>query len=251
MREHGRCAIRRCRAPRRRRRRSPGRSHRRRARVSSFSAMMWSSSALRVGRKACAPVRRISRARRSTDRRPRNSHVWKNGDQSMNSRRVASGKSSSARSAGELRLRNVLGAPFDRRAIRARLLERDEFLRAGRRAAARRRVLLVAILRAKRRAVRSADQSCSPPARRGWRRARGRRAASNAGAIFTAVCALLVVAPPMSSGSFNPVRSISRATCDHLVERRRDQAAQADDIDAFVRARSPGFSRTAPSRRGR
>ena len=32
------------------------------------------------------------------------------------------------------------------------------------------------------------------------------------GAIFTAVCALLVVAPPMSSGSVRPLRSISRAT---------------------------------------
>ena len=32
-------------------------------------------------------------------------------------------------------------------------------------------------------------------------------------AIFTAVCALLVVAPPISSGTLKPVRSISRATC--------------------------------------
>ena len=33
------------------------------------------------------------------------------------------------------------------------------------------------------------------------------------GAIFTAVCARLVVAPPMSRGNLNPWRSISRATC--------------------------------------
>ncbi len=33
------------------------------------------------------------------------------------------------------------------------------------------------------------------------------------GAIFTAVCSRLVVAPPISSGSVNPWRAISRATC--------------------------------------
>ena len=63
----------------------------------------------------------------------------------------------------------------------------------------------------------------------------------NAGAIFTAVCALLVVAPPMSSGSLNPSRSISRATCDHLIERRRDQPAQADDIDLLLARRREDF----------
>ena len=34
-----------------------------------------------------------------------------------------------------------------------------------------------------------------------------------AGAIFTAVCALLVVAPPIRSGSVKPSRFISPATC--------------------------------------
>ena len=34
-----------------------------------------------------------------------------------------------------------------------------------------------------------------------------------AGAIFTAVCALLVVAPPIRSGTAKPSRAISRATC--------------------------------------
>ena len=45
-----------------------------------------------------------------------------------------------------------------------------------------------------------------------------------------AVWARLVVAPPMSSGSLNPWRSISFRDMDHLVERRRDEAAEADHV---------------------
>ena len=44
------------------------------------------------------------------------------------------------------------------------------------------------------------------------RRARAPSPCSYAGAIFTAVCCLLVVAPPISSGSVKPRRSISLAT---------------------------------------
>ena len=54
------------------------------------------------------------------------------------------------------------------------------------------------------------------------------------GWIFTAVCTRLVVAPPISSGMSKPSRSISAATWHHLVERRRDQAGQADDVDLLV-----------------
>ena len=50
------------------------------------------------------------------------------------------------------------------------------------------------------------------------------------GAIFTAVCCWLVVAPPISSGTVKPRRVISLRDEHHLVERRRDQAAQADDV---------------------
>ena len=55
----------------------------------------------------------------------------------------------------------------------------------------------------------------------------------------TAVCCLEVVAPPMSSGMVNSRRVISLATTHHLVERRRDEPGEADDV---------GFSSIAVSR---
>jgi hypothetical protein len=51
----------------------------------------------------------------------------------------------------------------------------------------------------------------------------------NCGAIFTAVCCLLVVAPPISSGRSDPGAPSPRHV-RHLVERGRDQPAQADDV---------------------
>jgi hypothetical protein len=71
------------------------------------------------------------------------------------------------------------------------------------------------------------------------------------GAIFTAVCTFDVVAPPMSSGIVEALRSISLATCTHLVERRRDEAREADDVDACSRAVLEDLLRRAPSRPGR
>ena len=68
------------------------------------------------------------------------------------------------------------------------------------------------------------------------------KAGCNPCAIFTAVWALLVVAPPMSSGRRKPT-CISRAT-PYLVERRRDQAAEAD-IDLLLAGSGEDF-RTAP-----
>ena len=51
-----------------------------------------------------------------------------------------------------------------------------------------------------------------------------------AGAILTAVWTGLVVAPPIRSGTANPSRSISRADVRHLLEGRRDETREADDV---------------------
>ena len=49
----------------------------------------------------------------------------------------------------------------------------------------------------------------------------------------------------------SPRRSISARDVDHLVERRRDQAREADDVGALLDRRCRGSARRAPSRRGR
>jgi hypothetical protein len=49
------------------------------------------------------------------------------------------------------------------------------------------------------------------------------------------VCSRLVVAPPISSGTSKPWRCISLGDVDHLVQRRRDQAGQADHVDVLAR----------------
>ena len=54
------------------------------------------------------------------------------------------------------------------------------------------------------------------------------------GAIFTAVCWRLVVAPPMSSGSVIAAPLHLARDEHHLVERRRDESAQADQVGALV-----------------
>ena len=55
-----------------------------------------------------------------------------------------------------------------------------------------------------------------------------------AGAIRTAVCCFDVVAPPIRSGRSSPRRSISCGDVDHLVERRRDQPREPDDVAALL-----------------
>ena len=72
-----------------------------------------------------------------------------------------------------------------------------------------------------------------------------------AGAICTAVCWRDVVAPPISSGSVEPAPLHLARDVDHLVERRRDQPREADDVGALLDARCRGSARPAPSRRGR
>jgi hypothetical protein len=57
------------------------------------------------------------------------------------------------------------------------------------------------------------------------------------GAIFTAVCWRLVVAPPISSGLHAAALHLL-GHVHHLVERRRDEAREADHVGAFGSAAS-------------
>jgi hypothetical protein len=50
---------------------------------------------------------------------------------------------------------------------------------------------------------------------------------------------LEVVAPPISSGMLKPWRSISLGDVDHLVQRRGDEAGEADDVHVVL----PAFCR--------
>ena len=52
---------------------------------------------------------------------------------------------------------------------------------------------------------------------------------------MTAVCSFDVVAPPMSSGIVNCAALHLARHVHHLVERRRDQAGEADDVDVLLR----------------
>ncbi len=54
------------------------------------------------------------------------------------------------------------------------------------------------------------------------------------GAILTAVCAALVVAPPIRSGTVKPCALHLLGHMDHLVERRGDQAREADGVDLLL-----------------
>ena len=56
------------------------------------------------------------------------------------------------------------------------------------------------------------------------------------------MCTRLVVAPPISSGSSKPCRSISAATW-RLVERGRDQAGQPDEVGVLLLRRLEDFRR--------
>ena len=95
---------------------------------------------------------------------------------------------------------------------------------------------------------RAARRRPAPTARRPSPRPPGRRTSAST---LTAVCAREVVAPPISSGISKPWRSISDGEVDHLVERRRDQPGQPDDVGADLARRCRGSSAPAPSRRGR
>ncbi len=50
-----------------------------------------------------------------------------------------------------------------------------------------------------------------------------------------AVCAALVVAPPISSGMLQAEAFHFLGDMHHLIERRRDQSAEADDVRLFSR----------------
>ena len=147
-------------------------------------------------------------------------------------------------------------APAGRRsatphAVRARRGERQQRLarsspRAGRAAAPGARG-------SPRRASRGASGRAAPRRRRrrGSRRARARSRCAYSGAIFTAVCCRDVVAPPISSGSSSRAALHLARDVDHLVERRRDQPREADDVDALALGGVEDLARPAPSRRGR
>ena len=119
----------------------------------------------------------------------------------------------------------------ERLAVRARRGERQQrlalLLRVLRRAGAPGRSRFSASSVA---AARRVEQRRRRRRRRATRRARAPSRCAYAGAIRTAVCWRDVVAPPISSGSSSPRRSISRRDVDHLVERRRDQAREPDDV---------------------
>ena len=85
---------------------------------------------------------------------------------------------------------------------------------------------------ASRRSASSSDAARRrPPARR---RRRGRPGRGSCGSILTAVWVRDVVAPPISSGIAKPSRSISRRDVAHLLERRRDQPGQADQVGVHL-----------------
>ena len=71
------------------------------------------------------------------------------------------------------------------------------------------------------------------------------------GAIFTAVWARLVVAPPINNGSAKLFALHFLRDVHHLIERRRDQSAQADDVRLSLARSLQEFSPPAPSRRDR
>ena len=111
----------------------------------------------------------------------------------------------------------------------------------------------LALRDSRRRSRRSIAGSAAARRRRrtARRRARGPSLLSYCGAIFTAVCLALVVAPPISSGRSNPCRCISRATWTISSRLGVISPLRPMMFDAFGRGPSPESSRTAPSRPGR
>ena len=130
----------------------------------------------------------------------------------MKSHKVASGKLSSTRTTSECRRGNIF--THTTRSVSgesALSLSRQCFAWARNRPAAATRTRHDAALRNlhgrlrltdwSSQALRGSHPGCEPPAR------------CNGGAILMAVCARLVVAPPINSGSLKPWRSITFATC--------------------------------------
>ena len=70
--------------------------------------------------------------------------------------------------------------------------------------------------------------------RRATRRARGRSACVYSGAIRTAVCCREVVAPPIEQRQLEPAPLHLLRDDDHLVERRRDQPGEPDDVAVLL-----------------
>ena len=180
-------------------------------------------------RRSSGPARRTSRARGSAGRRPCSSQVWKNGVQSMNSRSVASGKSSRTRTPVKLRLGDVLGAPLDGRAVRARGLERRRACASVRACELPELLVLGAVLRDERRLALGAEEA--------------RRHGHGAARVEHVDDRLAVVRRDLH----RRVRAAGRGAADeqrqlealslhlardvrHLVERRRDEARQADEV---------------------
>ena len=171
--------------------------------VSSCSSTMRASSLLARLRRARAPPRRTAGARGSAGSCPLQlPRGEEEGPVDVARPARASGTSSSARrpmnagcatsSARQSMRGRVRAAP--RRAAGAACRACSRAARAARACSSRfLRVELAALL---------ADRAAPPPRRRrATRRARAPSARANSGAIFTAVCCRLVVAPPMSSGS--------------------------------------------------
>ena len=169
----------------------------------------------------------------------------------VRARASSSGTFSSTRGAGERRLRNVDGRPIGLEPLRAAL----------RRTA---RALPPAAWRTTRRAAPAARDS----RRRASARASGLISFSTTPTrprrIEHVDHRLLVLpgrsSPPCAWRWSSRRRSTAAAQrrplhlagdVDHLVEARRDQAREADDVDAFSRRPSRESSRTAPSRPGR
>ena len=89
-----------------------------------------------------------------------------------------------------------------------------------------------------------------PPRPRGRHRARG-RSGPGTRARSSPRCAPGTSWPRRSAAAWRIPRAPSRRPRSHLLQRRRDEPAQADDVHLLRAGRSPGSWRTAPSRRGR
>ena len=200
---------------------------------------------------ALAPARRRSRRRGSSDRARRAPASGRTATSRCTESAARAGSPPEALDAQPLRRRRAI-ARSSPSSDRARVLRRSGAAVQGlsfRVLYADLRVSRRAPSRDRRRAPR-AKAGSAPPARFATRPARRRRARNSPGAIFTAVCTREVVAPPISSGSVKPCALHLARDVRHLLERRRDQARQADDVGVLARARSRGSSAPAPSRRG-
>ena len=201
--QHGkRCRRRgRCRRPPR----APARSRRRRAAGSASVAPR--SASRSVGRVVVElPRRRLLEDRREPALR---SQAWKKNCQStygaqLGDRRLDRARARRTAAAAARRTRPGRGSRAPPRAAAAACASRSACW--TRRRSCRPRFSLVELAR------RAGSSSGRRRRRRATRRGRARSRCEYAGAIRTAVCCRDVVAPPISSGSSSPRRSISEAT---------------------------------------